>query len=98
VRPTNSKSGPPDGAAGPSESGVPLMLASEGQEVVLSGVRGGRNLSHRLAEMGLLPGVKFRILTKGRPGPFIILLKDSRLVLGHGMVHHIYVLPAPAGG
>ena len=91
--PTRPDGSPLEGAAGPAEPDMPLMLTSEGQEVVLAGVHGGRNLSHRLAEMGLLPGVRFRILARGRPGPFIILLKDSRLMLGHGMVHHIYVLP-----
>ena len=78
-------------AAGPA---MPLALASKGQEVVLASVHGGRGLQHRLAEMGLTPGVRFKVIAKGRPGPFIVLLRDSRLILGHGMVHRIYVCPA----
>jgi len=73
---------------------MPLMMTATGEEVVLASVDGGRGLLHRLAEMGLTPGVRFRIMSKGRPGPFIISLKDSRFVLGRGMVHRILVFPA----
>ncbi|MHC4981958.1 MAG: FeoA family protein [Planctomycetota bacterium] len=77
---------------------VPLTLASVGQEVVLAGVCGGRGLQHRLAEMGLTPGVRFRVLTKASPGPFIVSVKGTRLMLGWGMVHRIYVSAASAKG
>ena len=77
-------------AAGPP---MALALASIGQEVQFVGARGGRHLQHRLAEMGLTPGARFRILARGSPGPFIILLKDTRLMLGHGMVLRVQVRP-----
>jgi len=54
-------------------------------------VRGGRGLHRRLAEMGLGPGSRFVVETSGRPGPFIIRVKGSRLVLGHGMVTRVFV-------
>jgi len=71
---------------------MPLMMAPEGQEVTLAEVRGGRAFLLRLAEMGLTPGARFRILKKGRPGPYIIDVKGCRLVLGRGMIHRILVL------
>jgi len=77
---------------------MPLALASSGQEVVLARVDAGHGLHHRLAEMGLLPGVRLRVLAKGRPGPFIVSMRGSRLILGQGMVHRIYVSPVGAGG
>lgn len=77
-----------------SRSPMPLTSALTGQELVLLGVNGGRRLQHRLAEMGLTPGTRMTVLTKGSPGPFIVLVRDSRLVLGHGMVHRILVRPA----
>lgn len=70
---------------------MPLALAVVGQEVVLASVAGGRGLVHRLAEMGLGPGARFRVLARGRPGPFIIGLGAGRLILGRGMVHRIRV-------
>ncbi len=79
--------GPGFGSAG----AMPLLMAAEGQEVTLAEVRGGKEFLLRLAEMGLTPGARFRILQKGRPGPFIVSVKESRLVLGRGMIHRIFV-------
>ncbi len=72
---------------------MPLVTAGVGDEVELVAIDGRRKLQHRLAEMGLMPGVRFKIINKGQPGPFIILVKDTRLVLGHGMVHSVTVRP-----
>lgn len=70
---------------------MPLAMARRGETVELVDVRGGRGLQHRLAEMGLGPGSRFAVDTPGRPGPFVIRVKGSRLVLGHGMVTRIFV-------
>lgn len=71
--------------------GMPLALAAMGQDVSLVAVDGDRGLQLRLAEMGLIPGARFRILNKGRSGPFIVMVKDTRLILGNGMVRRIRV-------
>ena len=73
---------------------IPLGEARVGQEVVLVAIEGGHRLRHRLAEMGLMRGVKFQILNCGRPGPFLVLLGDTRLMLGRGMIHRVMVHPA----
>lgn len=78
----------------PAAPGMPLLLASAGQEVELAAVRGGRQLQHRLAEMGLTPGVRLRVVTKGSPGPLIVSVKGVRMVLGQGMAARIHVRPA----
>ena len=70
---------------------MPLAAAVVGQRVILSSVTGGRHLLLRLAEMGLRPGARFEVLSKGSPGPFIVLMNDSRLVLGQGMVGRMMV-------
>jgi len=71
-----------------------LAMAAVGEELVLVCICGGRKIQHRLAEMGLGPGVRFSVHSRGWPGPFIISLKDSRLVLGRGMVHRVLVRKA----
>ena len=73
---------------------MPLAMAVVGQQLKLASLHGGREFQHRLAEMGLIPGVRFRVLAKGQPGPFIILLKETRLMLGYGMIHRVFVCPA----
>jgi ferrous iron transport protein A len=72
---------------------IPLTRAPVGQEVELAAVHGGRHLLHRLAEMGLTRGTRFRIMNRGRAGPIIISVGDTRLMLGRGMVHRIMVRP-----
>ncbi len=79
--------------SGSEPKAMPLMLALQGQEVRLAEIQGGKEFQHRLAEMGLTPGVKFKIINQGHPGPVIILLKNTRLVLGRGMIHRVFVTP-----
>jgi len=80
---------------GPGRDGaIPLSMTSAGQEVVLAEVAAGRRFQHRLAEMGLTRGTRFSIVAKGALGPYIILVKDTRLMLGRGMVDRIFVRPA----
>ena len=76
-----------------SQSAMPLALARPGETVELVNFRGGRGLQHRLAEMGLGLGAQLAVETCGRPGPCIIRVKGSRLILGHGMAAGVFVRP-----
>jgi len=76
---------------------MPLTMASIGQEVCLGDVTGSRELQHRLAEMGLTPGSRFTVVNKGNPGPFIISVKGSKLMLGRGTVHRVMIRPESQG-
>ncbi|MCP4376806.1 MAG: metal-dependent transcriptional regulator [bacterium] len=87
---------PPVSDSGDQESSqsavaMPLTMASLGQNVSLSKITGSRELQHRLAEMGLTPGTRFSVVNKGNPGPFIISVKGSKLMLGRGTVHQVMV-------
>ena len=73
---------------------MPLAMATIGQDLVLAHLGGGKEMQHRLAEMGLTPGTRFRLLNRGQPGPFIILVKQTRLAIGRGMIHRVMVHPA----
>jgi Fe2+ transport system protein FeoA len=46
-----------------------------------------------MVEMGLAPGVRFSVVASGRPGPFILQLKDTRLVVGREMTDRLFVRP-----
>ncbi len=72
---------------------MPLSMASPGQEVRLVGVRGGWGVRRRLADMGLTPGEKVRVVQAGPSGPLIIAVRGSRVALGRGMAHRIMVEP-----
>ncbi len=70
---------------------MPLAMAQIGQIVRLLSVRAGKGLRKRLADMGLVPGAELEIVQNATSGPFIIRVKDSRIVLGRGMAHKIMV-------
>lgn len=70
---------------------VPLTLVAPGKEVVLVSIEGGWGLRRRLMDMGLREGMKFKVLHFHRPGPCIILVGNTRLVLGYGMAYRVLV-------
>ena len=84
----------PEPDDGDRVAAMPLTMASAGQEVCLADVTGSRELQHRLAEMGLTPGARFTVINKCNPGPFIISVKGSKLMLGRGTVHRVMVKDA----
>jgi len=66
------------------------------QDVILTAVEGGRSAVSRLAQMGLFPGERIRILDCSRSGPVMISVKGCRLALGHGLACQIRVKGAQA--
>jgi Fe2+ transport system protein FeoA len=69
----------------------PLSQVAKGRTVMLVRVDAGCGLNNRLAAMGLLPNVQFKVMDNQHPGPFVINLKGSRMALGHGMANKIIV-------
>lgn len=69
---------------------MPLTMINPGQEVTLIDILGGRGIRSKLYSMGLVPGVKFKVLgNKG--GPTMIAVNNTRLALGSGMAKKIMV-------
>jgi ferrous iron transport protein A len=68
-----------------------LSSVPEGQRVRIAHVQAGRGLTARLAAMGLLPNVEMTVIKNVRPGPFIVSLCDSKVILGRGMAEKIVV-------
>jgi len=70
----------------------PLSIVRAGETVKIARIEAGRGLNSRLASMGLVPNVQITIVRNTHPGPFIISIKDSKMMLGRGMAHKIMVL------
>lgn len=70
----------------------PLSKVRAGETVRLVSVNAGRGLNSRLASMGLVPNVKLTVVNNRHPGPFVISVKDSKMMLGRGIAHKIMVL------
>ena len=69
----------------------PLSAIRSGEKVRLASIEAGRGLNSRLASMGLLPIVEITVVNNRHPGPFVISVKGSRMMLGRGMAHKIMV-------
>lgn len=70
---------------------MPLAIVRPGEEVTIVDIRAGRGLTRRLADMGLTPETTIRVINSHMPGPTLIDLRGSRLVLGFGITQKIMV-------
>ena len=69
---------------------LPLTQAPTGHPVRLIEIDAGRNLRHRLTELGLTPGVTLTIV-QDDGGPLLVTVRESRVALGRGMAEKILV-------
>jgi Fe2+ transport system protein FeoA len=68
-----------------------LSAIKAGSFVKIVSIEAGQNLANRLATMGLLPGVKIKVVNNSHPGPFVVEIKGSKVALGRGMAGKIVV-------
>ncbi|MHC4759290.1 MAG: FeoA family protein [Planctomycetota bacterium] len=68
-----------------------LSTISDGQKVTLVSIDAGRGLKSRLASMGLLPNTEITVISNKHPGPFMISVKKTKMMLGRGMAEKILV-------
>jgi len=69
----------------------PLSWVKAGEKVLLVRVDAGRGLNSRLASMGLVANTEIKVVSNSHPGPFVIIVKDTKVMLGRGMAHKIMV-------
>ncbi len=67
----------------------PLTSYSEGEKAKVVLIAGGRGIKNRLEAMGLVPGAVVEVI-KPAPGPVIIKVNSSRIVLGFGEAMKVY--------
>jgi ferrous iron transport protein A len=72
---------------------MPLSMVHQGVEVRLIEIRGGLRMRKRLADLGLTCGMSLQTVSDSGNGPMILKVKESRLAIGRGMLHHILVEP-----
>jgi ferrous iron transport protein A len=70
----------------------PLSAVKAGETVKLVSVSAGRGLNSRLASMGLVPNIEITVINNEHPGPFVISVRNSRMMLGRGIAHKIMVV------
>jgi len=67
-----------------------LFLAKEGKTVKIKRIVGGRRVILKLFNLGIYEGENIRIIFNSR-GPLVISKGNSRVALGRGLAHKIFV-------
>lgn len=71
---------------------VRLSELRPGQKARIIAVRGGRGFRERFSGMGLHIGNEIEVLqSTGNNGMILIKTGDTRLMIGHGMAHKIFL-------
>jgi ferrous iron transport protein A len=68
-----------------------LTTTKAGDIVHLVRIDAGRSLKSRLTAMGLVPDGELTVVSNGHPGPFLLMVKGTKVVLGRGAAHKITV-------
>lgn len=68
-----------------------LLNAEEGKNIEIIAVEAGLRATKRLADLGLTPQTKIKILRKALSGPIEIELRGAKLLLGRGLASKIFV-------
>ena len=69
----------------------PLSKIRSGEKAKLVAIEAGRGMCNRLASMGLVSDVEISVVSNSHPGPFVIIVKGSKVMLGRGMANRIFV-------
>lgn len=73
---------------------MPLNDVRAGTTVRIVEVEAGHSLKNRLASMGLLANVQIRVVRNDGAGQIIVNVKNSKVILGRGMSHKVFVAKA----
>lgn len=77
-----------------AENKTILTEIKEGEVGIIVSVIGGEKATKRLADLGLTPGTKIKVVRKALfSGPLQIEVCDSKLVIGWGLASKIMVAP-----
>jgi len=68
-----------------------------GARAVVAEFRGGSEFTSRLAGLGISVGCQIEVLQNPAHGPLLLLVRDTRVALGHGEAAKILVRKSAGG-
>lgn len=83
-----------DPAALSGEPMFPLSNAVAGDSLIIAGLRAGKGLGRRLADLGLPIGSRIEVVHRQHGGRLVVARELSRVALGAGMTQKIMVTRA----
>jgi len=70
---------------------VPIVYLLPNQRGRIVRILGGRRVTSRLLSLGFTPGTRVKALHSTYPGPILVSIRGSRIVLGRGEAMKILV-------
>ena len=70
---------------------MPLCSAKPNTEMTIIEISGGYGIRRKLADLGLVPGTKVKVISRNMLGPVILAVRNYRLAIGRGMASKIMV-------
>ena len=68
---------------------ISLEEAPEGFEGYVSVINGGHRLLQRLMALGIIPGMKIKVIRNSYLSPIIVEATDTRIAVGRGMARKV---------
>jgi len=68
-----------------------LIELSEGIQMVIARIGGGRHVRKRLINLGIIPGIPVTVIRKIGRNPLILSVLGRQVVLGRGIAAQVFV-------
>ena len=69
----------------------PLSTLKVGERGVVHRIEGGLGVRKKLADLGIIPGKTIGIVHGRGQGPRVVIVDETRVMLGRGLLHKILV-------
>jgi ferrous iron transport protein A len=64
----------------------------DGSEAIVTGYYGGDGVRRKAMDLGLVPGASVQVLVRGAGRLLVVLVGETRIMIGHGVAQHVRVL------
>lgn len=69
----------------------PLSMLNAGERGVVCRIEGGLGVRKKMADLGIIPGKTIGIAHGRGQGPRVVIVDETRVMLGWGLLHKILV-------
>jgi len=70
---------------------IPLASVKPNVEMTIVEIAGGYGVRRKLADLGLVPGTRVKVVSRNMLGPVILAVRNYRLAIGRGIASKIMV-------
>jgi ferrous iron transport protein A len=78
-----------------SEQLIPLSMLNAGEYGTVSRIEGGVGVRKKLADLGIIRGKTIGIAHGKGGGPRVVVVENTRVMLGRGLLHKIIIEQRP---